>query len=68
MLLSEWLLIRDYGAPPSSDQTESNPTLGTIRTLRLFMKQGSLTTNSLSRIGRIALLCHTIAYGYSWCR
>ena len=68
MLLSEQPLIRDYGAPPSSDQTESNPTLGTIETLRLFTKQGSLTTNSSSRIGRIALLRHTITYGSSWCR
>ena len=62
MLLSEWLLIQDYGAPPSSDQIESNPTLRTIKTLRLFTKQGSPTTNSLSQIGRIALLRHTIAY------
>ena len=68
MLLSEQPLIRDYGAPPSSDQIESNPTLGTIKTLRLFTKQGLLTTNSLSRIGRIALLCHTITYGSSWFR
>ena len=68
MVLSEWLLIWDYGAPPSSNQTESNPTLGTSETLKLFTKQGSLTTNSLSRIGRIALQCHTIAYGSSWCR
>ena len=36
MLLSGWPLIRDYGAPPLSDQIESNPTLGTIETLRLF--------------------------------
>ena len=68
MVLSEWPLIWDYGAPPSSDQTESNPTLRTSETLRLFVKQGSLTTNSLSQIGRIALQCQTIAYGSSWCR
>ena len=68
MLLSERPLIRDYRAPPSSNQIESNPTLRTIETLRLFTKQGSLTTNSLSRIGRIVLLCHTIAYGSSWFR
>ena len=48
MLLSERPLIWDYGAPPSSDQIQSNPTLGTIKTLRLFTKQGLLTTNSLS--------------------
>ena len=48
MLLSERPLIREYGAPLSSDQIESNPTLGTIETLRLFTKQGSLTANSLS--------------------
>ena len=68
MLLSERPLIWDYGAPTSSNQTESNPTLGTIETLRLFTKQGLLTTNSLSRIGRIMLLRHTITYGSSWCR
>ena len=56
MLLSEQLPIWDYRAPPSSDQIESNPTLGTIETLRLFTKQGLLTTNRLSQIGRIALL------------
>ena len=48
MVLSERPLIRDYGAPTSSDQTKLNPTLGTSETLRLFTKQGSLTTNSLS--------------------
>ena len=68
MLLSEWPLIREYGAPLSSDQIKSNPTLGTIKTLRLFTKQGSLTANSLSRIGRITLLRYTIAYGPSWFR
>ena len=66
MLLSERPLIRGYGAPPSSDQIKSNPTLGTIETLRLFTKQGSLTTNSLSQIGRIALLRHTIAYSVKY--